>query len=118
MLEGGEAPDATVLNGAVGFSCTTLERTAHGMHYSHRVRPGVNRASHGLEVARLADMPDDTMDLATRTYSWLEKSGVARVTAKGALQELLGGPGGALGGGHESNDGGSGLPGSLDPIVE
>lgn len=40
--------------------------------YSHRLRPGVNRESHGLKVARLAEMPARAVDVATATLDWLQ----------------------------------------------
>ncbi|KAJ3838374.1 muts domain V-domain-containing protein [Lentinula raphanica] len=39
--------------GNVAFHCTTLEEMENGMFsYSYRLRPGVNRDSHGLKVAQ------------------------------------------------------------------
>lgn len=40
--------------------------------YSHRLRPGVNRDSHGLKVAALAGMPRSAMDVASGALSWLK----------------------------------------------
>ena len=37
--------------------------------YSHRLKPGVTRDSHGLKVAQLAGMPDAAMDMARATLS-------------------------------------------------
>jgi DNA mismatch repair ATPase MutS len=34
--------------------------------YSHRLRPGVNRDSHGLKVAQLAGMPESAVLLAKK----------------------------------------------------
>ncbi len=35
-----------------------------GMVYEHRLRKGVNRQSYGLEVARLANVPEETLRVA------------------------------------------------------
>ena len=65
--DGGRALEDTV-----AFYCTTLESLSDGsIHYAHYVRPGVNRESHGIQVARLADIPSDTISLAEQTYDWL-----------------------------------------------
>ena len=81
---------AQALAARVAFFCTTLERLDDGgLRYAHQVRPGVNRASHGLDVARLADMPPDTVDLAARTHAWLERSGHARLPTSGLAESVL-----------------------------
>ncbi|KAJ3775091.1 muts domain V-domain-containing protein [Lentinula raphanica] len=51
--------------GNVAFHCTTLEEMENGMFsYSYRLRPGVNRDSHGLKVAQLAGMPQQAISVA------------------------------------------------------
>lgn len=40
--------------------------------YSHRMRPGVNRNSHGLKVAQLAGMPQSAVAVAEEALSWLK----------------------------------------------
>lgn len=84
---GGDVP--ADLAQAVAFYCTTLEKRDAALWFSHRVRPGVNRASHGLDVARLAEMPTETMDLATRTHAWLERHGAAHLDTTGLVAEVL-----------------------------
>lgn len=42
--------------------------------YSHRMRPGVNRDSHGLKVAQLAGMPASAMAMAHRALSMLHSA--------------------------------------------
>lgn len=83
------ADAAHALAARVAFFCTTLEAHDGGLRYSHRVRPGVNRASHGLDVARLADMPPDTVALAARTHAWLERHGHARLATDGLVASVL-----------------------------
>ena len=73
----------------VAFVCTTLEPCGEGLRYSHKVRPGVNRTSHGLDVARIADMPHDTMDLAARTHAWLERHGGHHIPTQGLVTDVL-----------------------------
>ncbi|EGO22055.1 hypothetical protein SERLADRAFT_362514 [Serpula lacrymans var. lacrymans S7.9] len=55
----------------VAFSCTDDSHFA----YSHRLRPGVNRNSHGLKVAQLANMPETAISTAKKALSIL-KGGV------------------------------------------
>jgi DNA mismatch repair ATPase MutS len=42
--------------------------------YSHRMRPGVNRNSHGLKVAQLAGMPQSAVTVAKEALSWLNET--------------------------------------------
>ncbi|WFD42703.1 hypothetical protein MPSI1_001351 [Malassezia psittaci] len=73
------------------FFCTTLEQFADGgLRYAHQVKPGVNRVSHGLDVARLADMPTNAISLASRTHTWLERNGHSRLPTEGLLHSVLG----------------------------
>ncbi|WFD33891.1 hypothetical protein MCUN1_000717 [Malassezia cuniculi] len=77
----GYSSDNTALDGAVAFYCTTLETLPGGhVHYAHQVRPGVNRESHGLQVAQLADMPPETVALAEHTHKWLLRHESARLS--------------------------------------
>ncbi|KAI9511745.1 muts domain V-domain-containing protein [Russula earlei] len=51
--------------GKVGFFCTDVQETEIGSFaYSHRLRPGVNKESHGLKVANLAGMPPSAVAIA------------------------------------------------------
>ncbi|KAG1826176.1 muts domain V-domain-containing protein [Suillus subaureus] len=52
----------------VGFFCTDDNHFA----YSHRLRPGVNRDSHGLKVAQLAGMPESAVLLAKKALDALK----------------------------------------------
>ncbi|KII93351.1 hypothetical protein PLICRDRAFT_49405 [Plicaturopsis crispa FD-325 SS-3] len=62
--------------GNVSFFCTDVDETADGhFAYSHRLRPGVNRDSHGLKVARLAGMPPSAMAVAKDALHWLKSLG-------------------------------------------
>jgi DNA mismatch repair ATPase MutS len=42
--------------------------------YSYRMRPGVNRDSHGLKVAQLAGMPHSAVTVAKEALSWLNEN--------------------------------------------
>ncbi|KAF8527837.1 muts domain V-domain-containing protein [Hysterangium stoloniferum] len=56
----------------IGFFCTNVDETADGhFAYSHRLRPGVNRDSHGLKVARLAGLPPPAMQMAQDALTWM-----------------------------------------------
>ncbi|KZT74786.1 hypothetical protein DAEQUDRAFT_742256 [Daedalea quercina L-15889] len=58
---------------AVSFFCTDVDETEDGyFSYSHRMRPGVNRDSHGLKVAQLAGLPEPAVDVARAALSWLK----------------------------------------------
>ncbi|KZO99797.1 hypothetical protein CALVIDRAFT_548612 [Calocera viscosa TUFC12733] len=58
----------------LGFFCTDVDEIDDGRFaYSHRLRPGVNRDSHGLKVARLAGMPESAMDVAGEALAYLRK---------------------------------------------
>jgi len=41
---------------SVGCYCTDITEDGEGFAFDHRVRPGVNRNSHALKVARLAGL--------------------------------------------------------------
>lgn len=59
--------------GGVGFFCTDVRETQDGYFtYSHCLRPGVNRDSHGLKVAQLAGMPKSALLIATNVLSALQ----------------------------------------------
>ncbi|KAI0067908.1 hypothetical protein BV25DRAFT_1911773 [Artomyces pyxidatus] len=62
----------------IGFFCTDVDETEDGhFAYSHRLRPGVNRDSHGLKVAQLAGMPTSAVAVARDALSWLKNNGSA-----------------------------------------
>ncbi|KAJ7462636.1 muts domain V-domain-containing protein [Mycena galericulata] len=57
----------------VGFFCTDVDETDDGhFAYSYRMRPGVNRDSHGLKVAQLAGMPETAVVVAQNALTWLK----------------------------------------------
>ncbi|KAI0094596.1 muts domain V-domain-containing protein [Irpex rosettiformis] len=56
----------------VSFFCTDVDETEDGYFtYSHRLRPGINRESHGLKAAQLAGMPDSVISVASDALKWL-----------------------------------------------
>ncbi|KAJ7275302.1 muts domain V-domain-containing protein [Mycena haematopus] len=58
---------------SVGFFCTDVDETDDGhFAYNYRVRPGVNRDSHGLKVAQLAGMPQSAVTVARDALTWLK----------------------------------------------
>ncbi|KAI0036660.1 muts domain V-domain-containing protein [Vararia minispora EC-137] len=59
----------------IGFFCTDVDETEDGRFaYSHRLRPGVNRDSHGLKVAQLAGLPPEAVSVAQNALSWLKNN--------------------------------------------
>ncbi|KAI0274905.1 muts domain V-domain-containing protein [Gloeopeniophorella convolvens] len=58
----------------IAFFCTDVREPEPGVFsYSHRLRPGVNKESHGLKVAQLAGMPPSAIAIARETMSLLKK---------------------------------------------
>jgi DNA mismatch repair ATPase MutS len=50
----------------LGRYCTDVKETPDGsFSFVHKLKPGVNRHSHALKVARLAGLPESVIDLAT-----------------------------------------------------
>jgi len=63
--------------GRIGFFCTDVQETELGSFaYSHRLRPGVNKESHGLKVAQLAGMPPSTVAVAREIMARLKSDDV------------------------------------------
>ncbi|KAH9081821.1 muts domain V-domain-containing protein [Lactarius deliciosus] len=61
----------------IGFFCTDVQETEFGSFaYSHRLRPGVNKESHGLKVAQLAGMPPSTVAVAREIMARLKSDDV------------------------------------------
>lgn len=58
--------------------------------YSHQLKPGVNRDSHGLKVAQLAGMPHSAVIVAKETLSWLNKTNNSEDAIKSAQLTTLG----------------------------
>lgn len=56
--------------------------------YQYRVRPGVNRDSHGLKVAQLAGMPSAAMVIAKETLSLLKARDATRANLKDEQRRL------------------------------
>ncbi|KAF8529495.1 muts domain V-domain-containing protein [Gautieria morchelliformis] len=57
----------------IGFFCTDVDETQDGhFAYSHRLRPGVNRDSHGLKVAKLGGMPAPALRIAQDALDWMK----------------------------------------------
>ncbi|PWN49849.1 hypothetical protein IE53DRAFT_124432 [Violaceomyces palustris] len=72
---------------AVDFFCTDVVDEVGGIvTYSHRIRPGVNRDSHGMKVAQLADMPFRAVQVASATLDWLQSRPSKETVNKDATQ--------------------------------
>jgi len=56
--------------------------------YSHRMRPGVNRDSHGLKVAQLAGMPESAVAIAKEALSWMRDADIDRAITMAELAVL------------------------------
>ncbi|PIL32139.1 hypothetical protein GSI_06845 [Ganoderma sinense ZZ0214-1] len=73
----------------IAFFCTDVDEIENGYFaYSHRIRPGVNRDSHGLKVAQLAGMPESAVDVARSALAWLKKRSMQRAESKLDLRTL------------------------------
>ncbi|CAL1696168.1 unnamed protein product [Somion occarium] len=91
MLGHSEEDKGSGLFRAVRFYCTDVDETEDGYFaYSHRLRPGVNRDSHGLKVAQLAGMPPSAIGIATNAMNWLKarRSEGHGVRSKAELRSL------------------------------
>ena len=59
----------------LGCYCTNVIESANGaFSYDHRLRPGVNSQSHALKVARLAGIPESTIEIAGKVLHSLQLS--------------------------------------------
>ncbi|GAK64215.1 DNA mismatch repair protein [Moesziomyces antarcticus] len=59
---------------AVSFYASDVEQHQAGLVYSHTLREGVNRKSYGIQVARIANVPQPTLELAQSTLARLEST--------------------------------------------
>ncbi|KAI9727992.1 MAG: DNA mismatch repair ATPase msh1 [Chrysothrix sp. TS-e1954] len=61
----------------VGCYCTDVIEEEGGLfRYDHRMRPGVNRQSHALKVAKLAGMPHSAVETAGKVLSDMKVDGI------------------------------------------
>ena len=68
--------DMTMDLPSLGRYCTDIQEEGNGrFHFSRKLKKGVNRQSHALKVARLAGLPEQVLEVATRT---LERSSVTK----------------------------------------
>ncbi|KAI0335987.1 hypothetical protein GY45DRAFT_1350294 [Cubamyces sp. BRFM 1775] len=73
----------------IAFYCTDVDEIEDGYFtYSHRLRPGVNRDSHGLKVAHLAGMPEEALQVARTALSWLKARSAERAGRADGLRNL------------------------------
>ncbi|CAE6338624.1 unnamed protein product [Rhizoctonia solani] len=76
----------------ISFFCSDITSTGDSLTdeftYSHRLKPGVNRESHGLRVARLGGMPKSAVEVARRVMERLRDSGPGQVSS-GTKQTVL-----------------------------
>ncbi|KZV77021.1 hypothetical protein PENSPDRAFT_568815 [Peniophora sp. CONT] len=73
----------------IGFFCTDVdELQGGGFSYSHRLRPGVNRDSHGLKVAQLAGLPPEAVSVAREALSWLKDNSSDSTSQRDRLKTL------------------------------
>ncbi|KAG8797612.1 DNA mismatch repair ATPase msh1 [Serendipita sp. 399] len=58
----------------IAFFCTSVDELENDeFSYSHRLKPGVNRESHGLKVARMGGMPQSALAVASRALAHLNE---------------------------------------------
>ena len=75
------------------FSSPAIDLITHTIQdgrfaYSHRLRPGVNRDSHGLKVAQLAGMPASAVVIAKDALAWLKGDADSASIHPGHLKSL------------------------------
>ncbi|KAI9656025.1 MAG: DNA mismatch repair ATPase msh1 [Bathelium mastoideum] len=68
--------DLTKGFGNVGYYCTDVVQDGSDFAYDHQLRPGVNRESHALKVARLAGLPEQAIEVAASVLKQLNAGGV------------------------------------------
>ncbi|KAF5312677.1 hypothetical protein D9619_003049 [Psilocybe cf. subviscida] len=57
----------------IRFYCSDIDESDDQYFtYSYRLRPGINRDSHGLRVARIAGVPSAALNVASDTLAWLK----------------------------------------------
>jgi DNA mismatch repair ATPase MutS len=57
----------------VAYYCSDIARDGDAWVYMHKLKPGVNRESHALQVVKLACMPAEAIDVATDVLSRFER---------------------------------------------
>lgn len=62
-----ELADMLAGRDGVSFWCTDLDESHGRFSYAYRLKPGVNRDSHAIKVARQAGMPAAFIDMAEKT---------------------------------------------------
>ncbi|KAJ3848816.1 muts domain V-domain-containing protein [Lentinula lateritia] len=78
-----DAPSGQGIFENVAFYCTTVdEMESETFSYSYRLRPGVNRDSHGLKVAQLAGMPPLAITVAKNVLTALKSDTTEAYNAK------------------------------------
>jgi DNA mismatch repair ATPase MutS len=85
----------------ISFFCTSLTSASGSstdeFTYSHKLKPGVNRESHGLRVAQLGGMPNSAVEVAKRVMERLRDNGPGQVAGSGGQSVLQVGLGLGLG---------------------
>ena len=57
----------------VAYYCSDIARDGDAWVYMHKLKPGVNRESHALQVAKLACMPAEAIDVAADVLAGFER---------------------------------------------
>lgn len=70
-----ELADMLAGRDGVSFWCTDLDESKGRFSYAYRLKPGVNRDSHAIKVARQAGMPAAFIDMAEKTLARLSGNG-------------------------------------------
>ncbi|KAG8700213.1 DNA mismatch repair ATPase msh1 [Ceratobasidium sp. 395] len=93
-----EPPVSRCTRPHICFFCTSIATSPDSpdFSYSHRLRPGVNRESHGLRVAQLGGMPDAAINVARKVMERL-KGGEVGIQARAGMGEEIGVAGLGLG---------------------
>ncbi|KAG8737176.1 DNA mismatch repair ATPase msh1 [Ceratobasidium sp. 414] len=94
-----EPPIAQCTRPHISFFCTSVTTSPDSLDfsYAHRLRPGVNRESHGLRVAQLGGVPDAAIDVARRVMERLRGGEVGVQAGAGLGRDVGAGLGLGLG---------------------
>ncbi|KAG8895350.1 DNA mismatch repair ATPase msh1 [Tulasnella sp. 417] len=74
---------------AIDFFCTDIDETQDGYFtYSHKLERGLNRDSHGIQVAKMAGIPELALDVAVDVAKFYEATEINRQASGTKLRDI------------------------------